>query len=125
VTRSVLRLVCVSVAFLAATAGPVWAHAFPDHSEPRVGSEVKGSPPLVRIWFDSRIEPLFSTISVVDQQGRRIDTGKGGVDPSDPTLLVTNLPSVPPGLYTVIWDVIAVDGHRTEGKFNFTVRGSP
>ncbi len=125
VTRSVLRLVCVSVALLAATAGPVWAHAFPDHSEPRVGSEVKGSPPLVRIWFDSRIEPLFSTISVVDQQGRRIDAGKGGVDPSDPTLLVTNLPSVPPGLYTVIWDVIAVDGHRTEGKFNFTVRGSP
>lgn len=109
--------------FLAAS--PAWPHAFPDHSDPRVGSDVRESPRTVRIWFDGRLEPLFSTIHVMDQQGRRVDTGPGGVDPDDPTLLTTAMPSVPPGVYTVIWDVVAVDGHRTEGRFDFTVRGGP
>jgi methionine-rich copper-binding protein CopC len=104
-------------------AGPAWPHAFPDHSDPRVGSEVKISPPAVRIWFDSRLEPLFSTIQVVNQQGHRVDTGPGGVDPNDPTLLATPVPSLPPGVYTVIWDVVAVDSHRTQGQFNFTIGG--
>jgi methionine-rich copper-binding protein CopC len=32
--------------------GAVWAHAFPDHSDPRVGSTVPAPPAQVRIWFD-------------------------------------------------------------------------
>ena len=79
----------------------------------------------VRIWFDGRLEPLFSTIHVMDQQGRRVDTGPGGVDPDDPTLLATAMPSVPPGVYTVAWEIVSVDGHRTEGKFTFTILGAP
>jgi methionine-rich copper-binding protein CopC len=106
-------------------AGQAWAHAFPDHSEPRVGSEVNESLRTVRIWFDGRLEPLFSTIHVMNQQGQRVDTGPGGLDPNDSTLLATEVPLLPPGVYTVAWDVVSVDGHRTEGKFNFTVRGSP
>ena len=40
-----------------------WAHAFPDHSEPRVGHTVD-PPPSVRVWFDGALEPVFSTIRV-------------------------------------------------------------
>jgi len=106
-------------------AGPAWPHAFPDHSDPRVGSEVQSAPKMVRIWFDGRLEPLFSAIHVMNQQGQRVDTGPGGVDPNDATLLTTEVPPLPPGVYTVVWDVVAVDGHRTEGKFDFTIRSGP
>ncbi|MBI3621820.1 MAG: copper resistance protein CopC [Nitrospirae bacterium] len=109
--------------WLGLTSGHAWAHAFPDHSEPHVGAEVTSAPSTVRIWFDGRLEPLFSTIHVMDHQGRRVDTGPGGVDPDDPTLLTTAMPPVPPGVYTVAWDVVSVDGHHTEGKFNFTILG--
>jgi methionine-rich copper-binding protein CopC len=119
--RSLLLVLGTGVTLIAST-GPAWPHAFPDHSEPRVGAEVKAAPLTVRIWFDGRLEPLFSTIHVMDQQGRRVDAGPGGVDPDDPTLLTTPMPPVPPGVYTVVWDVVSVDGHRTEGQFNFTVR---
>ena len=100
----------------------VLAHAFPDHSEPRVGSTVENSPPFVRIWFDGALESAFTTIVVEDSSGRKVDRGKGGVNPSDPTLLEVELEPLTPGTYHVIWDVLARDGHRTKGDFTFTVK---
>jgi methionine-rich copper-binding protein CopC len=32
------------------------------------------------------------------------------------------LPKLAPGLYTVIWHIASVDTHRTEGRFQFTIR---
>jgi copper resistance protein C len=99
-----------------------WAHAFPDHSEPRVGHTVDPSPPAVRIWFDGRIEPVFSTVRVEDDDKRRVDKGDARVDPSDGTLLEVGLLPLPSGRYRVFWSVVARDGHRTEGDFSFRVK---
>jgi len=102
-------------------AASVWAHAFPDHSEPRVGWTVHTPPSRVRIWFDGAIEPIFSTITVMNAEKQRVDKGDGRVDPSDNTVLEVNLPALPPGKYRVFWSVVARDGHRTEGDFPFTI----
>ena len=102
--------------------GVAGAHAFPDHSEPRVGHTLDASPPAVRIWFDGAIEPVFSQIRVEDSGQRRVDKGDGRVDATDPTLLEVSLPSLASGRYTVIWSVVSRDGHRTEGRFPFRVK---
>jgi methionine-rich copper-binding protein CopC len=99
-----------------------WAHAFPDHSDPRVGHTVDAPPPTVRIWFDGEIEPVFSTIRVEDADQRRVDKGDGRVDAKNRTLLEVNLSLLPSGRYEVVWSVIARDGHRTEGRFKFRVK---
>lgn len=99
----------------------LWAHAFPDHSEPRVGSAVKTPPAQVKMWFDSELEPLFSMIEVFDAHQNKVDKGDGRVDPSDHTLLEVTLSPLIPGSYTVSWRVVAHDGHPTEGRFPFTV----
>ncbi len=99
----------------------VWAHAFPDHSEPRVGHSVE-TPRSVRIWFDGAIEPVFSTIRVEDGDKRRVDSGDARVSPEDSTLLEVSVPVLPPGRYQVFWSVVARDGHRTEGSFPFRVK---
>jgi methionine-rich copper-binding protein CopC len=101
--------------------GTVLAHAFPDHSEPRVGHTVDASPPEVRIWFDGVIEPVFSTMSVEDASGKRVDLNDAHVDGNDQTLLEIGVAPLPAGLYEVEWSVVARDGHRTEGKFPFRV----
>ena len=98
-----------------------WAHAFPDHSEPRVGHTVD-PPRAIRVWFDGAIEPVFSTIRVEDGDKRRVDNGDARVDPRDSTLLEVSVPALPPGRYQVLWSVVARDGHRTEGSFPFRVR---
>ncbi len=102
--------------------GESWAHAFPDHSDPKVGSTVSGSPTQVRIWFDSDLEPAFSTLMVHNADGKMIDKRDNTVDPTDPKLLKVSLPPLSPGTYLVIWNVVARDGHRTSGQFSFTIK---
>jgi methionine-rich copper-binding protein CopC len=99
-----------------------WGHAFPDRSDPRVGAALSASPDHVRIWFDGALEPVFSTVRVQNASGQQIDKGDGHVDAADATLLEVRLPPLAPGTYRVIWSVVARDGHRTEGDFNFTIR---
>ncbi len=99
-----------------------WAHAFPDHSDPRVGSTVSGPPSQVRIWFDSDLEPAFSSLMVHNMDGKMVDKRDVRVDPSDSKLLVVSVPPLPPGAYLVIWNVVARDGHRTQGQFTFTIK---
>ena len=102
-----------------------WSHAFPDHSEPRVGWTVDKSPSQVRIWFDGAIEPIFSTIMVTNADKARVDKADGRVSPSDTTILEVSRPSLPPGKYRVFWSVVARDGHHTEGDFPFSIGPSP
>ena len=113
-----LGALTLGLLFLAASA---WGHAFPDHSEPRVGWTVPTPPPRVRIWFDGTLEPIFSTITVVNADKQRVDKGDGRVSPSDNTILEVSLPPLPPGTYRVFWSVVARDGHRTGGDFPFTI----
>jgi methionine-rich copper-binding protein CopC len=102
--------------------GAARAHAYPDHADPKVGSAVPAPPSQVRIWFDSELEPAFSSIAVHGPGGATVDDGHGRVDPSDPKLLAADVPRLAPGTYRVTWSVVARDGHRTSGDYTFTVR---
>jgi len=105
--------------------GKSWAHAFPDHSDPRVGSTQKTPPANVRIWFDSGLEPAFSSLRVMNSDNQPVDKGDGHVDEHDNTVLEVSLPPLPPGKYHVFWVAISVDTHRTEGDYSFTIEPSP
>jgi copper resistance protein C len=99
------------------------AHAFLDHATPSVGSTVQRAPAMVRLWFTQELEPAFSTIEVVDQAGRRVDDGKASLDARDATILEARLKPLAPGTYKVIWRVVSVDTHATDGDFTFRVAG--
>ena len=99
-----------------------WSHAFPDHSEPKVGATLTDAPSRVRMWFDGALEPAFSSLHVQDTKGQRVDTEDGHVDSADATLLEVNLRPLALGSYRVTWSVVARDGHRTEGDFMFTIQ---
>jgi hypothetical protein len=100
-----------------------FSHAYLDHADPKVGSTVSAAPSIVRIWFDSDLEPVFSMIMVhAAKDNTMVDKGDSRVDPSDPTLLEVSVPALPPGSYIVIWSVVARDGHRTSGNFTFTIK---
>ena len=111
--------------FLLIVPALAWGHAFPDHSDPRVGSELAMSPAQAKIWFDAELEPLFSSIDILDANQKKVDKGDGRVNPDDHTLLEVSLPSLPPGTYQVSWSVAAHDGHRTEGRFTFKIKEKP
>ena len=98
--------------------GAAHAHAFLDHAEPRVGNQVASAPREVTLWFTQKLEPAFSSITVTNAAGQRVDGGKARVS--------GNQMSVPlraggNGTYHVNWHVLSVDTHTTEGSFTFQV----
>lgn len=104
-----------------ALAPGVLAHAFLDRAAPAVGSTVHGPPAEVRLWFTQGLEPAFSTLRVFDASGKRVDRQDSQVVSGDRTLLRVSLPRLRPGTYRVVWRVLSVDAHVTEGDYTFEI----
>lgn len=96
------------------------AHAFLDGAMPRVGSESSTSPAQVVLHFTQGVEPDFSRIEVRDASGASVAAGAPHAD-GDPTHFAVPVKKLGAGIYTVIWHVTAVDTHKTQGTFHFTV----
>jgi methionine-rich copper-binding protein CopC len=94
------------------------AHAFLDHAEPRVGNKVAAAPREVTLWFTQKLEPAFSTITVTNSAGERVDTGKTRVSGNQ---MAVSLRAGGAGTYHVTWRVLSVDTHTTDGSFTFQV----
>ena len=75
--RSSLIRVIPLVLVLASSAAQ--AHAFLDHAEPRVGNKVSSPPHEVTLWFTQKLEPAFSSVTVTNAAGERVDSGKARV----------------------------------------------
>ncbi len=116
-----IRVALTALVVLLSGAGEGSAHAFLDHADPRVGSTIKTPPAQVRLWFTQQLEPAFSTMRVLDTAGKQVDQQDVKVDSSKPDLLTVSVPSLGPGTYKVVWRVLSVDTHVTEGDFTFTI----
>jgi methionine-rich copper-binding protein CopC len=80
---------CLAIAALLGLLGSqaAAAHAFPEQTEPRVGAVIDSVPNQVRIWFDADLEPAFSTLRVLDAQGRQVNRDPGQVSAEHARLL--------------------------------------
>jgi copper resistance protein C len=96
-----------------------WAHAFVDHTQPAVGSQIHDPPTQVKIWFTEKLEPALSKIQVFDTSGQQVDKRDVKIDQSDAALLTVSLPGLKPGKYKVVWRAVSVDTHVTTGNFTF------
>jgi hypothetical protein len=94
------------------------AHAMLERAEPRVGNKVASPPREVTLWFTQKLETAFSTITVTNAAGERVDTGKTRVNGSQMSIGVRPGGA---GTYRVKWQVLSVDTHRTDGSFTFQV----
>jgi len=107
---------------LASLASPAaLAHAYMDRTAPEAGSTVHGSPAEVKLWFSHALEPSFSTVRVLDSDGKQVDRKDKKIDAGEAKLLKVSLPPLPPGAYRVVWRVLSADGHVTRGEFRFEV----
>jgi methionine-rich copper-binding protein CopC len=108
-------VICV----LAATAAV--GHAVLQRAEPRGESKLKRAPDEVKLYFTERLEPVYSSLRVLDERGVQVDRRDSRVDRANPALLRATLPPLPPGTYTVRWRVLSIDADVTEGGFMFKI----
>jgi methionine-rich copper-binding protein CopC len=94
------------------------AHAMLDHADPHVGNKVGSASHEVTLWFMQRLEPAFSTVTVTNPAGQRIDGGKVRVNGDQMSI---SLRPGGAGTYHVRWHAVSVDTHTTDGNFMFQV----
>ena len=115
------RWLALLLAGLVLSAGVALGHSGLQRAEPPVESTLKRPPKELKLYFSERLEPAYSRARVEDGQGARVDRDDSRVDRLNPLLLRVTLPPLAPGTYTVIWRVLSVDSHITEGRFMFRV----
>ena len=118
-----MRTVLILLASLAMAMLPqaASAHAHLDHAVPAVGSTVPTPPQDVTLTFTQNLEAAFSSANVTDASGARVDQGEAKI--SGNTMQI-GLKALTAGTYTVHWQAVSVDTHKTEGTFNFSIGGN-
>jgi copper resistance protein C len=116
-----MKRIVIFFLILVAASTRLEGHAFLKDADPGVGSTIQRSPSEVRIRFTENIEPAVSSIQVFDASGKEVDKRDLHLDRSDHALLHVSLPKLGVGIYKVVWRVVSVDTHVTNGNFTFRV----
>ncbi|HVJ52533.1 MAG TPA: copper resistance CopC family protein [Aliidongia sp.] len=109
------------VALLAFSSGPASAHAVLVQSTPAANGSVAGPSVAFSLRFNSRIDAARSVLTLThpDKSTSTLPVATGA-EASD----LEAKAELPPGAYSLRWQVLAVDGHITRGDVAFTVTGN-
>ena len=100
---------------------PAFAHADLKMAAPSAGSTV-AEVKEIRLGFTEGLNPKFSGIELMDQNGKKMATGPAAVDPKNTKELVVFVPEkLSAGSYTVEWHAVSEDTHRIKGQYSFKV----
>lgn len=117
--RTILRLASVAGFALAISVTTATAHSSLKRAEPAASSALKRAPSDVKLHFSEQLEPDYSSVVVEDAHGVRVDKDDSRVE--NGSRLRTSLKDLKAGTYKVVWRVLSVDTHVTEGNYTFTV----
>ena len=120
VVKNIHGIILAGLFLLAPT--PAFAHAYLVKSVPASRATLFNSPGKIQLWFNERLEPKYSFASVLDPDGKRVDSDDAHVLAEDPKRLAIGVKKLPAGKYIVKFRVLSVDGHVVEQSFPFTIR---
>jgi copper resistance protein C len=124
--RVLLGLACAGAAAVGCVSSvrPARSHAALVRSDPSRRAVLTEPPSRIRLWLSERIEPEYSSISVLDGAGQLIPTGRAVLSPTDVKLLILDLPLLTPGRYTVRYRINSIDGHILESSYQFALKAA-
>jgi copper transport protein len=111
-------LIGVLAGILLSVPSSVDSHAYLDRSDPVQESELKHSPTEIKVQFTEPIDTRVSQLRLENEVGEVMD---GELYGTDELTLVLDIPPLEDGVYTVYWQVLALDTHITDGQFRFAV----
>lgn len=115
------RLICL-LAFLFVVPVSAYSHVYMLESDPAPDTVLATPPIKVTMTFAGSIEPLFSKIDVFDAQGKKVSKNKVRCLEDDTVMEVDLEENLPPGVYTVRWKCMSMDGHKQSGDYKFTIK---
>ncbi len=116
----------VSIAFFLTALGAssqVLAHAHLKNHYPASDAVMTAAPQVITLDFSEGIEPGFSGIKITGPENKVVKTAKAQRSAQDEKQLIVPVEeALIPGAYQVEWHVVSVDGHKTKGNYQFTVK---
>ncbi|MHB0949130.1 MAG: copper resistance CopC/CopD family protein [Gemmatimonadaceae bacterium] len=99
------------------------AHARLLSSTPAAGDTLRQSPAAIHLVFSERPELRFTTVRLLDADGREVQLAQPAmaIEGSEAGVLVAIREVLPAGTYRVEWQTGSADGHPIKGRFSFTV----
>lgn len=102
-----------------------FVHALLKRSAPADRARI-GAPHELRLTFTEPVELAFTRIQLLDSAGREVALSPVRLVSDTAGQVVADIAgSIPPGLFTVAWQVAGRDGHPVRGRFSFTVLAPP
>jgi copper resistance protein C len=115
-----ILIYCIVSASLFA-AGETFAHAKLVKSDPGRRAVIKTPPKEIRLWFNEKLEPAYSSASLSGADGKLIATKPASLSGDDAKYMILAVEPLPPGIYRVKFRVLSVDGHVVDSSFTFTL----
>ncbi len=117
------RTLALAAALTLAAGGPALAHAHLKSSVPAAGGTVAAAPAELDLSFSEGVNPKFTGLTLTGPTGAKVPTGAAELGPGGDTALVVPVAGpLAAGTYEVRWHALATDGHRTDGRYRFTVK---
>lgn len=118
-----IRTLIATAGLAALVAMPALAwHNHLTKSSPAEDEQLAESPKVIRLWFSEKVEPKFSSISLMRADSSRIEIGKVAAT-DDPKSITATVPSaLAPGGYLIRWRTAGDDGHAVRGTYKFSVK---
>ncbi len=105
-----------------AGAGPAWAHADLDSTEPEYGAVLLTGPDRAVARYDRPVEVNGAQVTL-RQSGRRLRAGRPVFASPDHTAVAFPLPELTSGSYVLTWFLFGPDGDVMGAELPFTVGG--
>jgi copper resistance protein C len=100
---------------------PAIAHARLVSALPAANAMAMPAPGELRLTFSEAVELAFTKVRLVGPGKTAVDTGPPSLDPKDHRTVVVPLAApLADGAYTVEWQALSADGHKTHGSYGFT-----
>ncbi len=118
------RLITIATLFTALTvSSSAFAHAHLKHQYPAADAAVTAAPQAITLNFSEGVEANFSGLTLTGPQQTVVKTGTAKRNEKDDKQLIVPVDgAMKPGDYQVDWHVVSVDGHKTKGKYHFSVK---
>ncbi len=115
-------LLIAAIACLLTGPMPVQAHANLERSDPPNNAVLSESPHQVLLWFSETVGVRFSSMRLLDINGRAVEGLRITQDPAQPRQLIIDVPPLSHGIYTLNWKTLSTsDGHDTQGLLVFGI----
>lgn len=121
--KTLSRTLALATLGLVATLSSAFAHAHLKSASPAVGGSVATAPTELDLKFSEGLNLRFTGVKITGPDKAAVQTGNATLGSGDDTTLVVPITgTLAAGTYSVAWQALSTDGHKTNGTYKFTVK---